>query len=168
MTAITVETPIEPEPNPIDLVEQIAGAHDWVFDRRGNDELAIEIDGEWCQYRMFFSWLDDLCALHFACAFEMRVPGLKRREVNDLLVTINEKLAVGHFDLWADEGLPVFRQTALLRGAQGASVEQLEDLVEIALSECERFYPAFQYVLWGGKTAADAIEAALLETVGEA
>ena len=30
MTAITVDTSIEPEPNPIDLVEQIAGAHDLI------------------------------------------------------------------------------------------------------------------------------------------
>ena len=35
----------------------------------------------------------------------------------------------------------------------GASAEQIEDLVEIALSECERFYPAFQLVVWGGKNA---------------
>ena len=46
MTAITVETPIEPDPNPIDLVEQIAGAHDWLFDRRSADELAGEPDGK--------------------------------------------------------------------------------------------------------------------------
>ncbi len=62
----------------------------------------------------------------------------------------------------------MFRQTTLLRGSHGASVEQLEDLVEIALSECERFYPAFQFVIWGGKTPAEAVSAALLDTVGEA
>ena len=48
------------------------------------------------------------------------------------------------------------------------SVEQLEDLVDISLNECERFYPAFQFVVWGGKKPAEAIEAAILETCGEA
>ena len=62
----------------------------------------------------------------------------------------------------------MFRQTMLLRGSRGAAVEQLEDLVEIALSECERFYPAFQFVIWGGKSASEAVSAAILDTMGEA
>jgi len=56
----------------------------------------------------------------------------------------------------------------LLRGALGASVEQIEDLVDIALTECERFYPAFQLVVWGGKGPGDAITAAMIDPVGEA
>jgi hypothetical protein len=62
----------------------------------------------------------------------------------------------------------MFRHTTLLRGAQAASQEQLEDLVDIALTECERFYPAFQFILWGGKSASEAVSAAILDTVGEA
>jgi len=98
----------------------------------------------------------------------MNVPDHRRAAINELLARINERMAVGHFDLWADRGLPVFRQSTLLRGAQGLSVEQLEDLVEIALAECERFYPSFQYVIWGGKTPSDAVDAAMIDTVGEA
>ena len=55
-----------------------------------------------------------------------------------------------------------------LRGAPGASAESLEDMVDIALTECERFFPAFQFVLWGGKPPADALQAAMLDCVGEA
>ena len=62
----------------------------------------------------------------------------------------------------------MFRHTLLLRGAGRVSAEQFEDLVDIAFSECERFYPAFQFVLWGGKTPEEALAAAMLETVGEA
>ena len=56
----------------------------------------------------------------------------------------------------------------LLRGAGSASVEQLEDLVDIAVTECERFYPAFQFVVWGGKSAEEAIAQAMIDPVGEA
>ena len=31
--------------------------------------------------------------------------------------------------------------------------------VTVALEECERFYPAFQFVIWGGKDAAGALDA---------
>jgi hypothetical protein len=154
--------------NPIDLIEKVASAHGWSFDRGSEDEISIEIAGQWSDYRLFFSWLDDLCAIHFACAFEMSVPDHRRGPINELLARINERMAVGHFDLWADRGLPVFRQSTLLRGATGIAVEQIEDLIDIALAESERFYPAFQYVVWGGKTPSEAVDAALIETVGEA
>jgi hypothetical protein len=36
------------------------------------------------------------------------------------------------------------------------------------LSECERFYPAFQFVVWGGKSPAQAIASAMIDPVGEA
>ena len=47
-------------------------------------------------------------------------------------------------------------------------MDEMEDLVETAIIECERFYPAFQYVVWAGKDPGEAIEAAMVETVGEA
>ncbi len=154
--------------NPIELVEQIATAHDWTFERSTDEEMVIEFAGSWGDYRMFFSWLDELSALHFACGFELTVPEHRRSAINDLLARINERLPVGHFDLWSDRGLPVFRHALLLRGVPAVSVEQVEDLVEIASTECERYYAAFQYVVWGGKTPAEALDAALVETVGEA
>ena len=41
-------------------------------------------------------------------------------------------------------------------------------MIEIAITECERFYPAFQFAIWGGKSPAEAIAAAMLETMREA
>jgi hypothetical protein len=55
-----------------------------------------------------------------------------------------------------------------MRGTPGPTLEQMEDVVETAIMECERFYPAFQYVIWAGKAAQDAVAAALVDTVGEA
>jgi hypothetical protein len=48
------------------------------------------------------------------------------------------------------------------------SLAQTETLIESAIDECERYYPVFQFVLWGGKTPREAIAAALIETQGEA
>ncbi len=98
----------------------------------------------------------------------MKVPKARRAAVFELLAVINERLWLGHFDLTSNDYSPAFRQGALLRGAGGASVEQIEDLVDIAVSECERFYPAFQLVVWGGKPAEEAIAAAMIDPLGEA
>jgi hypothetical protein len=154
--------------NPLDVVEEIVAAHDWVHDRAGRDELYAEVDGRWCTYRLLFFWQVEISALQFALQVDMRVPRTQRSPVYELMGVINDKLWLGHFDLDADDGTPTFRHTTLLRGARGASVEQLEDLVDIALVETERFYPAFQFVIWGGKSAEEAIAAAILDTVAEA
>lgn len=158
----------EPPANPIDIVEQLVTANDWAFDRRSDEEMAVEVPGQWCDYSLYFAWREDVAALHFTCAFDMKVPAAKKAGIYELMALLNEKLWLGHFGLWADEGIPLFRHSVLMRGQTGASLEAIEDLVDIALSECERFYPAFQFVIWGGKSAIEAVAASLLDTIGEA
>ncbi len=167
MTSISLAGDEVPD-NPIDLIEQLVMANQWVFDRSADDELAVEVAGRWCDYKLFFSWREDVSALHFSCAFDMRVPAAKVSPVHQLLSQVNEKLWLGHFDLWSEDGLPLFRHAVPLRGTSGASLEQLEDLVTAALRECARFYPAFQFVVWGGKTPTEAVAVSLIDPVGEA
>lgn len=154
--------------HPIDIVEQLVEFNEWTFDRRSNEEMAVQVPGSWCDYSLYFAWNDEMEAIHFTCAFDMRVSEDQLPRVQELLAMVNEKLWLGHFGVWTDEGLPMFRATLPLRGQQSLAVEQTEDMVETALLECERFYPAFQYVIWGGKQAPEAIEAAMIDTVGEA
>lgn len=167
MSATTVETSVSAH-NPLDIVEEIVNANEWPFDRSSDDEMVVEIGGRWCDYRLYFVWQPDVSAMQFSCQFDMKVQGNRRAAVNELLAEVNSRLWLGHFDVCMEEFTPMFRQTMLMRGARAASVEQLEDLVEIALSECERFYPAFQFVIWGGKSAEEAVTSAILDTLGEA
>jgi len=154
--------------NPIDLVEELVMGQDWSYDRAGSDEMVLEIPGRFSDYRAFLMWNDDVQALHLSVAFEVKVPPAKRRETHDLLALVNERLWLGHFDVTAEDGMPMFRHTLPLRGQKRASPEQIEDLIDTAIAECERFYPAFQFVLWGGRSAAEAIAAALIDVRGEA
>lgn len=167
-TSVGTSEPTLLSPNPIDLVEEIVIANDWAHDRASDEELVVEISGRWCEYRLYFVWQEEISALHFSCGFDMKVTKGRRSAVYELLALANEKLWLGHFDISAEDNSPAFRHAVLLRGVLAASAEQVEDLVDIALSECERFYPAFQLVLWGGKTAAQAIAAAMIDPVGEA
>ena len=154
--------------NPLDVMEQIAAANDWAFDRRNESEMAAEAPGKWCDYGLYFSWSDEISAMHFTCAFDLKVPANRRSALYELFALANERLWIGHFSLDTDDGTLLFRHAVLLRGAPGASTESLEDMVDIAITECERFFPAFQFVLWGGKTPAEAMQAAMLECAGEA
>jgi len=154
--------------NPLDIIEQIIASNEWVFERRNDSEIAAEAPGKWCDYGLYFSWSHEISAMHFSCAFDLKVPANQRDKLFELLSLANEKLWIGHFGLDSEDGVPVFRHSVLLRGAPGASAESLEDMVDIALTECERFFPAFQFVLWGGKAPAEALQAAMLDCVGEA
>ncbi len=168
MTSVALSEPTPFCGNPIDLVEEIVSANDWAHDRASEEELVVEISGRWCDYRLYFVWQEEISAMHFSCGFDMKVAKGRRAAVFELLALANEKLWLGHFDLSAEDNSPAFRHAVLLRGVGAASAEQVEDLVDIALSECERFYPAFQLVLWGGKKPAEAIAAAMIDPVGEA
>ncbi|ASG19945.1 MULTISPECIES: YbjN domain-containing protein [Nitrospirillum] len=167
MSALAVETSSTTH-NPLDIVEEIVSANEWPFERASEDEMIVEINGRWCDYRLFFVWQNEVSAMQFSCQFDMKVPPARKLAVTELLAEVNGKMWLGHFDVCSEEHTPMFRQTLLLRGTRAASVEQIEDLVEIAVAECERYYPAFQFVIWGGKSAADAVSAAILDTLGEA
>ena len=154
--------------NPLDILEQLIAANEWEFERHTEAEMAAEAPGKWCDYGLYFSWSTEISAMHFTCSFDLKVPEKRRQALYELLALANDRLWIGHFGMDTEDGMPVFRHAVLLRGAPGASAESLEDMVDIAITECERFYPAFQFVLWGGKSPAEALQAAMLECVGEA
>jgi hypothetical protein len=154
--------------NPLDLVEQVVSSNDWIFERRSESELAAEANGKWCDYGLFFCWSDEISVMHFSCAFDMKAPEKQRGAVYELLAKANERLWIGHFGMDEESGMPIYRHSVLLRGVSSASAESVEDLVDIAITECERFFPAFQFVLWGGQSADAALDAAMLECMGEA
>ena len=103
--------------NPVDMVEHIATIHDWTFERSAPDELTLTVSGSWCDYHISLTWRDDLEALHLACAFDFRVPKPRLSEIYKLMALINEQLWLGHFDLWKDDGLLLYRPGLLLAGA---------------------------------------------------
>jgi hypothetical protein len=153
--------------NPVDVVEQLAGAHDWACDRTSDDELTLIVGGNWTDYHISLNWRDDLEALHLACAFDFRVPDNRLGEMYRLIAQINEQLWLGHFDLWTQEGLVMFRHALLLNGAV-VTPGQCEAMLRAALEGCERYYQAFQFVVWAGKESREALVSTMFQTEGQA
>lgn len=102
--------------NPLDLIEQLVIAHEWPHDRQSDEDMAVEIAGKYCDYRLWFAWRPDIGALHLSVALDMKVQKAKRAQIIELLAALNERLWLGHFDLWSDERVPMFRYTMLVRG----------------------------------------------------
>lgn len=163
-----IDVDADRQAHPVDTIERIATLNDWSFDRSGDDEITISVDGSWTDYHVSLTWMGELESLHLACAFDLKVPDRLKSEVCLLLTLVNEQLWLGHFDLWSQDGVVAYRHTLLLAGGAEASAAQCEALLEAALEACERHYQAFQFVLWAGKSAKEAMEVVAFETVGEA
>jgi hypothetical protein len=163
----TIQANYDQFTNPVDMVEHIATIHDWAFERSAPDELTLSVEGSWCDYHLSLTWRDDLEALHLACAFDCKVSKVKLNQVYRLIAMINEQLWLGHFDLWKEDGMLLYRHGLLLAGAN-THVSQCEALLHGALDACERYYQTFQFLLWAGKSPEDALAATMLETQGQA
>jgi hypothetical protein len=153
--------------NPLDLVEHIAGKHGWTMDRAGEDELTLTVAGQWTDYHVSLNWRSDLETLHIACAFDAKIPENRLNEVYRLVAQINEQLWLGHFDVWLHEGLIMYRHGLMLNGTV-ATEAQCEHLFKIALEACERYFQAFQFVVWAGKESREALASSMFETEGRA
>ncbi|HTV36770.1 MAG TPA: YbjN domain-containing protein [Xanthobacteraceae bacterium] len=154
--------------DPLAVVEHMAIGNEWDFSRAVDDEITLAIAGAQTNYQASFSWMEDIRVLHIACAFEMTVPSSRLAEVQHLISSINEQLWIGHFDVWDQNGLVMFRHALLLTGGVSTSARQCEAVLGAALDSCERYYPALQFVVWAGKSAREALDAAMFETAGEA
>ncbi|MCB1548620.1 MAG: YbjN domain-containing protein [Hyphomicrobiaceae bacterium] len=153
--------------NPIDLAEQVATGHEWSLERTADDELTMVVAGTWTDYHVSLNWRSDLETMHLACAFDFKIPDNRLNEVYRLIAQINEQLWLGHFDLWSQEGLIMFRHGLMLNGTV-ATPAQCEALIRVALEACERYYQAFQFVVWAGKEARHALTSTMFETEGQA
>lgn len=154
--------------HPVDIIEHIAAINDWTFERQDADEISITVRGGWGDYHVSFSWMEDLESLHIAVGFDIKVPETRRAEIKQLVALVNEQMWIGHFEMWSGEGLVLYRNSHLLTGGADVSPLQCQALLNSATDACDRYYQAFQFVIWAGKSAKDALRDVLFETVGEA
>lgn len=167
MAAIEHRSP-EPDLHPIDIVETLAAQASWDFDRVGENEIAMAIEGQWRTYSLSLAWTghDDL--LRLLCTFEMNPPAERLGEFLRLLNLANDRIWGGSFVAWPDQGLVAYRGGLTLAGGAQATPEQIEAMVLWAVGLSERFYPAFQLVGWAGESAEKAAEVAIEEAFGTA
>ena len=153
---------------PLDMLASLFEAREWPFEYAGEDEISAEIKGSWATYQLQGIWRGEDRVLQLICLPDVRVPEAKRTAIYEALALINEQLWVGHFDMWSNGGVVLYRHGLVLgdEGLLGPGQAQL--VIEGALEECDRFYPVFQFILWGDKAPADALAAALVDAAGEA
>ncbi len=159
---------LEDDIHPIDIVENIAEYHDWDFDRIGQDQIAMAVEGQWRTYSITLAWSSYDETLRLICTFEMEPPEARLPYLYETLNAVNDQCWAGAFTFWAEQKLMVWRYGLVLSGEQVASPEQIDTLINAAVMSAERYYPAFQLVVWGERPPAEALQVAIAEAYGRA
>lgn len=159
---------LEEDLHPIDIVEHIAEHHEWDFDRMGDDQIAMAVEGQWRTYSLTLAWSGYDETLRMVCTFEMEPPQEKMAGLYELLNLVNDQCWAGAFTWWEEPKLMVYRYGLVLAGGQVASAEQIDTMINAAVLSAERYYPAMQLLIWGDKTPEQAMQAAIAEAYGRA
>ncbi len=154
--------------HPIDIVESLAEERSWDFDRIAGDQIAMAIEGTWRTYSVTLAWSSREETLRLICAFELAPPARRLGAFYKAMALANDKCWSGAFVLWPDQKLMVYRYCLNLAGGAAAGPAQIQEMVRAAVGACERFYPAFQLVAWGGETPEKALGIAMAEAYGRA
>jgi hypothetical protein len=159
---------LEDDIHPIDIVEHIAEHHDWEFDRVGDDQIAMAVEAQWRTYSITLAWSGYDETLRMVCSFEMDPPEEKLPQLYELLNAVNDQCWAGSFTYWPEQKLMVYRYGLVLAGGQVAGPEQINTMINAAVTSAERYYPAVQLVVWGDKPVRDAMQVAIAEAYGRA
>ena len=158
----------EEDAAPVDMLASLFEAHGWPYEFTGEDEITGEVQGAWAKYQVRGIWRADDHVLQLLCLPDIRLTDDKRAAMFEVLALVNEQLWLGHFDIWSNGGVLLYRHGLMLGDDGLLSLAQAQTAVEAAVEECDRFYPAFQFILWGDKTPAEALASALVDAAGEA
>ena len=153
--------------DPLDVVEHVLTAENLPFDRTEDGDLAFSLAGDWKDYELWFAWRPEADCLQLCLSMDHKVAKTQRLDAHELLALVNPRVWLGHFELWED-GEIIFRHGMGLMTGEQPSLGQAAGMIDVAVEAADRFFPAFDYLVRGGKSPQDAIAACMFETVGEA
>lgn len=153
---------------PVDMLAALFEARGWPCKSLSEEEILGEIQGSWAKYQLRGIWRQEDRVLQLLALPDIRVAQGKMVDAYELLALVNEQMWLGHFDIWSQGNVLVYRHGVMLGDDGLLSLDQAQALVEIAIDECDRFYPAFQFVLWSDKKPREALASALVDAAGEA
>ncbi|MDR3506624.1 MAG: YbjN domain-containing protein [Caulobacteraceae bacterium] len=154
--------------DPLDIVEHVLTAENLTFDRTEDGDLAFALTGDWKDYELWFAWRPEADCLQLCLSLDMRAPKSKRAAAYELLSMINQRIWLGHFEVWTEGGEVVFRHALSVPQGERPTLAQAASMIDAAVEAADRFYPAFDFLLKGSKSPEDAMAACMFETVGQA
>jgi hypothetical protein len=153
--------------DPLDVVEHVLTAENLQFDRTEDGDLAFTLTGDWKDYELWFAWRPEADCLQLCLSIDTQIARELRPQAFELTATINQRVWLGHFEVW-DDGEIVFRHAMALMTGERPTLAQAAAMIDVAMEAADRFFPAFDFLAKGAHSPAEAMAACMFETVGEA
>ena len=154
--------------DPLEVVERVLIAENLTFDRTEDGDLAFALTGDWKDYELWFAWRPEADCLQLCLSIDLKAAKARREAAHELINLINQRVWLGHFEVWAEDGEVVFRHALALPQAERPSMAQTASMIDAAMEAADRFYPAFDFLINGEKSPAEAMAACMFETMGQA
>ena len=154
--------------DPLDVVEHVLNAENLEFDRTEDGDLAFALTGDWKDYELWFAWRPEADCLQLCLSLDLTAGKDIRTQAYELVALINQRVWLGHFELWVEDGEIVFRHAMSLPAGDRPTLAQAASMIDAAVEAADRVYPAFDFLIKGSKTPEDAIAACMFETAGQA
>ena len=153
---------------PLDLVKQFLNQQDWFLHRTKSNQLIADVPGRWGQHQLYVEWFESEETLDVVCILDIKFDNIQLSEVTTLTSLLNQDLWLGNFVACEKTNTIKIRHKLMLRGAGGASPEQIEDVIEIVLGEAEQAFPTIYQVLNGPYAARDVVNFGMIQSHGHA
>jgi len=154
--------------DPLEVVERVLNAENLTFDRTDDGDLAFALAGDWKDYELWFAWRPEADCLQLCLALDLQSTKAQRSSACELISLVNQRIWLGHFEVWSEDGEVVFRHALGLPPGERPTPAQAASMIDAAIEAADRFYPAFDFLLKSGKTPDEAMAACLFETIGQA
>ncbi len=137
--------------NPLDSVEDLLIANDWVYNRLTNEELILDINGRSCDYTLCFTWNENSSLLKISCEIDEEIPEGKMGEAILVANELSQSMDIGFFFVNHDTKKLVHKYS-LLAGEDESDKSiidrgYLASVVESILKDCEENFTVIKYFL---------------------
>ena len=153
--------------HPINLLEEIIIAKNWVFERPIENEIYVEVPTKYSNLIVQVTWLQNKSRIEIKSFFYNKMDFSNNAEIYKLLNLINNRIDYGHFII-NERSYPTFKNSIIVKDPKNINFDLLREVLNYAILESERFFPVLQLVLWSGKKAEEAVMFFDFKTEGKA
>ena len=166
--ALDFSSDVAIEADPLAVIESSLEVAGWPHERDEETAIQCVVPTRWGDMGGLFVWRGNPEAVHFSLTLDIKAQAGRAERIAELVMMINERLWLGHFDYWPDEGVILYRHTLPLIGRDEPTEGEVGAVMTASAEAADKFIPAFNFLIWAGKSARESIEGALFETHGEA
>ncbi len=154
--------------HPLSVLESLAKANEWNFNRVDEDLILMQIESSWriLSITVSLSHVDE--AIRLTCSFDLNPRKGRELVLHQLINQLNQKCVAGAFTIHKPEGIVVYRSSTILMGASELNWKHLKFMLNEAVKNCEKYYPSIQLVNFGKSEPKEALDIVISDVQGTA